>query len=161
MMNAGIDEKQARKTIHEGTIWVDIVHDRLVSFNSRSKKSTNIIWLRLRSVPVPIFNKQLNVHPIVAADKKIPLQPIQGHLLEALYKLRPGRDTIDFTLPDGNRTSVHILVSGIFSDMIARQEITRAKGAAGYVGCDYCVFNATNVPQVLRDARFCGESIVN
>lgn len=132
------------------TVWVDLAHDGLHPFAHHDDKSSNIVLVRLRSVATSFYNKQVNVRVVVVADKKCGIWSIYHYILEQLYRLRPGHETLSYTRPDGTEAACHILLAGIFGDMIARQELTSALGPAAYLGCDYCLFNGCRMPVVQR-----------
>ena len=52
------------------TAWVDVAHDGLQPFDQRDDKSSNVIWIRLRSVPWRWFNKQANLRVVLVARKE-------------------------------------------------------------------------------------------
>ena len=125
---------------------VDVAHDGLQPFEKRDDISSNVIWIRLRSVPWSWFNKQANLRVVLVASKVQQIQPLYRHILQELNRLRPGGDKVCFTGRNGSHRCVHIMVAGLFGDMVARQELTAAPGPAAYLGCDYCVFNACRLP---------------
>ena len=59
----------AARLVDHDTVWVDVAHDGLQPFDSRSDISCNVLWLRLRSVSLDLFNRQCNVHVLLVAEK--------------------------------------------------------------------------------------------
>ena len=99
---------------------MDLAHDGLCPFDMRDDKSSNMIWMRLRSVPVSIYSKQTNVRVLAVADKICAVRPIYSYIVKQLYHLRPGAQHVIFKGPEGSEQSCYVMIAGIFGDMVAR-----------------------------------------
>ena len=52
LTSKGMDAAEARQLLTHETVWVDVAHDGLRTFDNRADKTSNVVWLRLRSVPI-------------------------------------------------------------------------------------------------------------
>ena len=128
-------------------LYVDLAHDGLQTFDSNSRKSTNILWVRAKNVPLDVYNRNANLRVLAVADKKSNYAEIYKYLFKQLSTLQPGYEGLWYTTTSAvSETGLQyhqcwVIVVGIFGDMPARKMITNSLGATSYLGCDYCVFH--------------------